>query len=704
MPDYNSHETVLKLLSTDQEPEVDNRAKVREVTHFTEKEDGQWEPDVVSNMSGRPRYTFDKCNPVIDSIAGEIEQADFGIKVRPAGGESTKDLAKLYSGIIRNIQSMSDAVNTVFNPAARQMTTAGFDAWRVTQEWGDSDSFDQDLFIRKISNPADRVWFDSGAELQNMSDARHAFVLHAVVKDEYMERWPDGKCSSVGDARDETVYYYKPDFVIIGEILYKKETTKELVLMSNNAVYEDDEKFQSVVDDLLANGIKEVRRRKSKSHIVFSRKFDNDGWLENEVETVFDYIPVIPVYANFKVSENKVIYRGAINTMMDSQRVYNYAQSRAIEEGALSPRGKYWMTREQAKLDKATLDTMNTNANPVQTYTHVEGHPPPFWQGGAQINAGLQQTAADMSGNIIESSGVFAANQGNAPQQSGVAIELQQNKGDNSTIKYFKSQEIAITHTARIIVNAIPKAYDTKRIVRIIGEDGSSKEETINDEIYDQEQGKMVALNDIRKGKYDVTCDVGPAFKSRQQETARAFLDAATIDPSLLEFGKDIWLSNQTAPGFDAMAERARKKLLENGEIPDDQMTDEEKERAQALIEQAQAEQEAAANQEPSVMDQAIVEQTQANTADVVSRANERNTKAALSQEKQDFEELKYARELDLKERKMIIDMLNTQAQTLKTIKDSMGVDTIVGEGNVDTYAEQVDAVGDTQEMIPDED
>lgn len=703
MPDYESHQTALDLLSEAQEADADNRQKVREITAFLEKDDGQWEPSVVKNMTGRPRYQFDQCNPVVDSISGEMEQAEFSIKVRPASGDADDDLAELYDGLIRNIQSMSNAEH-VYSSAGRKMVATGFDAWRVTHDWADTESFEQDLFIKKIANAVDRVWFDTGAEMQDMSDANWCFVLQAITKAEYKERFPDGSMESISDSRTYDVYTYKPDFIVVGEFLYKQPITKELVLMSNNAVYEVNDDFESVADDLAQEGITEVRRRKKKTHIVKTRLFDGADWLGEAKETVFSYIPVVPTYGNFQISENKVIYRGCVNKLMDAQRVYNYAQSRAIEEGALAPRAKYWMTREQAAKDISTLQTMNTNANPIQTYTHVPDQPPPFWTGGAQINQGLQQTAADMAQNIIQSSGVFAANQGNSPDQSGYAIELQQQKGDNSTIKYFSAQEVAITHTARILVNAIPKVYDTKRIVRILGEDGTSKMETINDEVYDQEKGKMVSLNDLRKGKYDVVCDVGPAFRSRQQETARAFLEAAGIDESLLVFAKDIWLKNLNAPGFDQIAERARKQLLESGAIPDDQMTQEEKEWAQRRIQQMLEEQ---ANQQPDPLQMAIMEQTQANTADIISKAQERENKTALALREQELNEAKAAQEMEqsmlkqlMDQQMMMVNALNTQADTLKKLREAIGADAIVGPGVVEAYHEQVEEVMDSQEKL----
>ena len=706
MPNFDNLNDVKTLLSEAQEAEEDNRSEIREVTHFLQKSDGQWEPSIVQKMSGRPRYTFDKCNPIVDAIAGEMEQAEFGIKVRPITGDASKDTASILNGLIRSIQNNSNAKH-VFNSAGRKMVSSGFDAWRVTHDWGDTDSFEQDLFIRKIANAVDRVWFDPGAEMQDMSDAQWAFVLQALTKNEYNERFPEGSGQSVGDSRSADVYYYKADYVIVGEFIWKEPITKELVLMSNNAVYEADDKFNQIVDELAQQGINEIRRRKRKSHKVVTRLFDGSVWLTKKQDTVFDYIPVIPVYANFDISENKVIYRGAVNNLMDAQRVYNYAQSRATEEGALAPRAKYWMTREQAQSDLKTLQTMNTNADPVQLYTHVDGHASPYWSGGAQINAGLQQTAADMANNIVQSSGIFAANQGNSPNQSGYAIELQQNKGDNSTIKYFNSMEIGICQTARVIIGAIPKVFDTKRTVRILGEDGSSKMETINDRIYDEQTSEWVEINDLRKGKYDVVCEVGPAFKSRQQETARAFLDAANLDPSLLTEAGDIWLMNLNVPGFDAIAERKRKRLLEAGAIPDSQMTDEEKKAAQAIIDAANAN-----PPQPDPMAISIMEQTQANTANVMSMAQDRQIKAQLSAEKLRIEEQDKAvraaqnqQKIDLdaqnqqfEQMKAIAQDLKTQAETLKIIKEAIGANTIIGDTNTEAYKNQAEIVVDKQE------
>ena len=707
MVDFTDLQKVNQLLSEAQEADHDNRIHAREAHHFIDKRDGQWEPSIISKMTGRPRYTFDMTGPVVDQISGEMEQADFDIRIRPGGGDATKDLALTYDGMIRNIENISGAVD-IFNAAGRSMVTGGIDGWRVVQDWASDDSFEQDLFIKPIANFVDRVWFDTGSELQDRSDSNWCFVLQVMSKNDYEERFPEGSGQSISDDRVAQVYSHKAEQVVVGEFLYKKPITKKLALMSNGAIYEVDEKYKSVKKELADQGVTEQKVRKKNTHKVVTRLFDGGDWLTKEQDTVFTHIPVIPSYANFKITENKVIYRGAVEKLIDPQRVFNYAKSREIEEGALAPRAKYWGTREQFQGHEASLQTMNTNADPVQTYTHVDGQLPPFWTGGAQINSGLQTTAADAARSLNVAAGLFSTNMGDNPgMQSGVAIELQQNKGDNGTIKYFKSQEVAIRHTARILVNAIPKVYDTKRQVRILNEDGSFEMVTLNDQVFDDDTQSMVGINDLSKGIYDVTCDVGQAFKNRQQETVKAITEIAAIDPTIIGQGADVLLNNIAAPGIDILAERTRDRMIQQGLIPVEQMTDDEKNKLQA---QQQAAAEQAAQQGPTPADQialAEVEKASAQTADILSKIDEREKKFAIDAEKvaQSQQEMFLKAQQQQFENQQsvtnsILNELKTQAETLKTLREAMGVDTIVGPHNQQAYTQQAEIVTDSQEQI----
>lgn len=144
--------------------------------------------------------------------------------------------------------------------------------------------------------------------------------------------------------------------------------------------------------------------------------------------------------------------------------------------------------------------------------------------------------------------------------------------------------------------------------------------------------------------------------------------------------------------------------MFEAGLIPDSQMTDEEKQRAMQMIQAAQAEAEAGGQMSPVEM--AVIEQTQAQTRDTESRIDERLGKLQLQQRKQELDEVKFAQQaqneqvkLMMQQNEQIVKALNTQAETLKTIKEAMGNVTIVGPGTAEAYSEQSEVVRESQEM-----
>ena len=582
---FNDHDYCLKELKKSQEADHDNRERVREALLFVHKRDGQWEPRWWDANKGRPRYTFDFTTPIIDQIAGSMERSDFDIRITPAGGQSSKETAATLDGLVRHIENVSRAVKT-YNASARRMAITGFDGWRVVQKYAD-EGFDQDLVIEKIGNFSDRVWFGHFEE-EDASDCQMAWVLTGLEKSEHERKYPDSTGQSVSSDSTSNSYYHRTDLIMVGEFLYIKETPRELVLMNNGTVYEDNDEYKALVDELAEMGITEERRRKRSNKTVYSRKFDTNGWLEKEQETVFDWIPVVPCFCNFDIVEDKIIYSGAVEKIIDPQRVVNYSLSREIEEGALAPRAKYWMSEAQAEGHIDTLQTLNTNSDPVQLFNPDPELPgPPQQNGGAQINPGLRTISEAMRGIIGQSAGMFAANMGDNPGlQSGVAISRLQDKGDVGNNKFSNSREVAQAHTAKILIHAIPKVYTPGRQVRILNEDQSFKMVTIGEEMIDTETMQKVILNDLSQGTYDVTCSSGPSFKSRQSETVTAMTDLGAIDPTVIELGGDILMKNIPAPGMDQLSERKRALLLKQGAIPESQLTDEERQMMQQQAQQ----------------------------------------------------------------------------------------------------------------------
>lgn len=692
----NRHAECIKLLEQAQETETDNRERVREADLFLNKRDGQWEPQIIKKFDGKPRYTFDECTPIVDDIMGEMETMDFDIRVNPSGTGGSKQTAETYEGLIRNIENISGA-QFIYNSAARIMVGTGLAGWRVVADYRDGTTFQQDLMIKPIPSFEDNVWFDPGTMTQTAEDADYCFVLSSMTYAKYKAKYPKGSGLSVGTDQQQQAYYHKkPDEIKVGEYLYKVKKYRELFQLSNGMVVENNEDFAMVRDELEQGGITVERSRKRHYYEVYQRLFDGGDWLGDAKRTVFNHIPIIPVFGNFKISENKVIYWGVTEKTADAQRIINYAESRKIEESAMSPKPKTWMTMEQATNPEVlrTLKTLNTNTDPVQFYDHVEGQTPPYQQPALQSNPALMETAQSAQQYIQRTSSTFDEARGIAPaQRSGVAIDKLQAKSDNPKRKWFSAMEVALTQTYKVLIRAIPIVYDTKQEIRLVAQDGTTNTATIKERVIDQQTGQVVELLDLSKGTYDVVCSAGPAFHSRQQETVTAINELAQIDPSILQIGADVLLNNINAPGIDQIAERKRAQMVQQGIIPESQLTREEKAQM-AQTQQAQG---------PSPIEQANLMIAEAQLKETEGRNAERAMKLQIEEQKNQLKAMELQQKADAQQQKALMDSIKavseqvkTQADALKTIREAMGADSVVSETVVKAYEGQARDLAET--------
>ena len=356
---------------------------------------------------------------------------------------------------------------------------------------------------------------------------------------------------------------------------------------------------------------------------------------------------------------------------MDMQRVHNMAISRQVEDVVLAPKPKYWGTVEQRRGHDSTISTLNTNANSWQDYNHVDGIPPPFMQGGTQVNQALELLTQSSASSISLSAGVYSPQLGdNANLQSGVALQKQIEKGDVSTLKYFSSMECGLKYAGKVIVGAIPNVYDSTRQARILNEDGTSEIVILNQPMIDQQTGQPIIINDLSIGEYDVTVDIGAAFKNRKEQAREAILAIAQYDPTVIELGRDVLLRNTDLPAMDDLADRARAIAISNNIIPVDQLTDEER----AAIEQQQSSQQ----QQPDPMmvaAEAEMQKAQAQQMDSQVKAQQAQFEQQVKLEQISFEREKLQLEVQkfLREKD---DKYNVEAAKISQGQQRIDLDT----------------------------
>jgi hypothetical protein len=250
---------------------------------------------------------------------------------------------------------------------------------------------------------------------------------------------------------------------------------------------------------------------------------------------------------------------GVVRFAKDAQRGYNASRTAAIETVALAPQAKFWATPEQAKGHTTKWGEAHHEALPFMLYNADPKAPgPPARMPAADVPAALVQEMMVSSEDIKAITGIFDPSLGNRSNETtGVAIRQRQAQGEIVTFNYQDNLAKGIRRTWEILVDLLPRVYDRPRMVRILGVDGVEKFEQING--VDPVTNEVV--NDITRGKFDVTVTTGPSFATQRQEAAETYLGLAQAVPGVFDVAGDLLFRAMDLPYSDQIAERIKTML-----------------------------------------------------------------------------------------------------------------------------------------------
>ena len=103
-----------------------------------------------------------------------------------------------------------------------------------------------------------------------------------------------------------------------------------------------------------------------------------------------------------------------------------------------------------------------------------------------RLNAGIMDKGASEAAlmcvdEIKSTTGIYSASLGDRDNEtSGRAILAQQRKSDIGNFTFIDNVARAIKYTGLVILDLIPKIYDSARVVQIMGADGEQKLQRIN--------------------------------------------------------------------------------------------------------------------------------------------------------------------------------------------------------------------------------
>lgn len=562
-----------------EESEKKNRDLALEDIRFRAGE--HW-PEDIKNLRAndkRPCLVINKIPSFIQQITNDQRQNRPSIKVHPVDDNGDEETAKIIQGLIRHIEYNSNA-DVAYDTGFESAVTGGRGYWRVVTAYVDPMSFDQELLIKRIRNPLS-VFFDPASKEPDGSDANWAFVVENLSRDEFRALYPDAELSkgseweSIGN---DAPGWVETDGVRVAEYLYRVFERRKIALLSTgDTVLFDD------LPEALPEGVEIVKTRIANVPVIKWCKINGCEILE-ETEWLGKWIPIIPVLGAEVDINGELILEGVVRNAKDPARMYDYWASAETEAIALAPRTPFIMAEGQDEGFEEQWATANTRNHSTLKYRPVsiggQLMPPPQRNSFEPAVQAITQARMLASDDMKSTTGIYDAALGaKSNETSGIAIQRRNVQAQTSNFHFTDNLTRSIRHTGRVLIDLIPKIYDTARAARIIGEDGEQRIVKVNEPF--KENGKEV-LYELSAGKYDVTVDVGPSFATKRQEAAASMLELSKAVPQLIQIAGDLMVKNMDWPGAPEIAERLKKTLPPG-------LSDDPKQNAQDVPPQVQA-------------------------------------------------------------------------------------------------------------------
>ena len=573
---------------------LQNRESAEEDLLFLSGE--QWPAGVRNEREaeGRPCLVNNVLPTFVDQVLGDQRQNRPQIKISPVSmvqvpaeggskeltitnqaGTHDYSLAEVMSALVRNIEYQSDA-ETAYDFGFQAAVESGMGYLRVRADYLADDTFEQDIKIEHIDNQFS-VMFDPNAKEFDRSDSMWCMVEDMMEKETFKDLYPDALCEAPDDVgQGQMSAWFGENTVKVCEYYEREPIIKEIALLSDGRTMAMDE-IEKVVDELFDMGIRIVRTRKVKTFKTTWRKVTGMDVLEGPVEIPCSTIPVVPIWGKVLTIKTTKIYRSIIRHSKDAQRQANYWDSAATESVALAPKAPYIADVEQVEGFEDDWRTANTRNHSVLFYNKM--HPNdtgPRRVDPARVPSAEIAQSMNSTEKIKATLGMYDASLGNAGNEtSGKAIIARQRQGDRGSYAFIDNLSKAIRRVGQLLVEMIPKIYDTERVIRLKFEDGTEDFVQINQMIQDRQTGEFVKIYDLGVAKYDVVVTTGPSYATQRSEAAESMIQFAQAVPNAAAAMSDLIAGTMDWPNADILAKRLRKT------IPPALLTGEEREQLQ---------------------------------------------------------------------------------------------------------------------------
>jgi hypothetical protein len=563
----------------------------------------QW-PDVLLNdreLMQKVTLTINKTRVHCLQIINDAKQNKPGIKVIPTTNEATYEAAEVYEDVVRHIEYRSKATQ-VYDKAMENTVFGGYAVARVVTQYVHQnvnpksvpphELGDQEILIKSVNDPLS-VYFDPDAKEADKSDGEFAFVFDDMPKDKFDRLHPKFKNRIGSQYVGAYNSWISKDNIRVAE--YWRKEHKRVVIVTaidptsgERVSFDKDEVPPSMRRALKMNPDAEYQERDADFITVRCYKLAGNMIIDR-YDWLGQYIPLVPMIAEEVVIDGQMDRKGHVRYLKDPQRMYNYMSSRETEVTALQTNIPWTMPAETAEEYEEYYKSSNIQNLAFLPYKAFDDEgrplPPPQRTDPPRASEAAIKGLQIAENEMAMASGQYQATFGQQGNEiSGKAINERQRQGDNATYGFINAQGVMVGMLGRIVVDLIPKVYDTKRILRMRGEDGIMRNILIDPTAQEAVQKKedmarreASIIFNPNVGMYSVEADTGPNYATKRQEAWNAIVQILSQNKQLIPIIGDLLFTNGDFPGASEIAQRMRRL------VPKEALSDEPGQQDMAL-------------------------------------------------------------------------------------------------------------------------
>jgi hypothetical protein len=494
----------------------------------------QWDDFAQKARKGRPMLTLDRTNQFVSQIVNDARQNKPSIQVLPADSRADPEVAQRLNGIIRHIEYTSRA-GIAYDTAIELSARVGQGWLRVVPKVIRPETNEQEIQIQRVHDPMS-ICLDSNSVEPDGSDAMCGFAETNLTDNAFAKSYPKAK-----KAQWDSEGWFSTEGVRICEYFKITETKENRI-----AIDGPDGGRMTVSEDEYWAMAKQIGF-KPPVHDQFIAKKRAVKWYKmtgaeilEETEFPADWIPLIPVLGYELWVDGKRHLCGMVRRLMDGQRLHNYEMSALTEALMSQPKAPFIMPERAMDGHEDEWQGLNSGNPAALTYNDVDDQGTPI---AAPIRLSPPAfpsafaTGAQLAVNEMEASvGMYKSNLGQQSNAvSGRAKLADQREGDTANFHYIDNLRRSMEHMGRIIVQMIPRIYDTRRQAKILGEDGEQSQVEIDPEMGQpvRKQGRKVVAINPSLGAYDVRVKIGPSYTSMRTEASDRLVELSQGNPQL---------------------------------------------------------------------------------------------------------------------------------------------------------------------------